>query len=288
MPDPLIPNDLTEDQLKWGYWFVTHKILLRRILAIILIVFSAATLGFSGYFFVVDYAAAPARDKMLKDMMTTGLNPNVTKSQAPKSLTTGNLQILSPQGKYDFLATVSNPNGNFAAHFTYRFSAAGFATDPEEGFVLPGEQKIVTKLGVASSVRPAGATFEILGVNWLRITAHNYPDWSGFAAGHLTLPITDISYTAAIDLGDGKQPIGRTSFTITNNTGYGYYGLKAHVFMYRGPVIVAANETTFSELRSSQSAAGEVTWFDDYGAVTQIKVVPEIDILDAAAYIKAN
>lgn len=286
MPNPLIPNDLSEDQLKWGYWFVTHKLQLRRILVIFLIVFSGLNIGYSIYNIVLDVMNGAERTRMLVELSSPSLNPAVTKAQSPKTLGVGNVQILVPQGRYDFIGTVSNSNKDFAARFSYRFVAGNVATAPETQFIMPGEQKFVVKLGVMSETRPSGAVLEITGVTWQRIDRHVYPDWQTYVTDHMNLPITDISYVPQIKLEGGKNAIGRTSFNIKNNTGYGYYGLRTLVLMYRGPAIVGVNSTVFSTLMPNQTASGEVTWYEDYGAVTQIKVLPEIDILKDTSFIR--
>jgi hypothetical protein len=288
MPDPLVPNDLSEEQLKWGYWFVTHKIMLRRILSVVLIVFSVATLGYSGYRLVLDVADAQNRLNQLANLAQWQLNHQVTAAQAPRPLSFSNAQVIVTQGKYDMIGTVVNPNQNFAARFTYRFTGGSFASDPLSEFILPGEQKLVAGLGIVSLTRPSNAALEIIGTTWVKIDRHAYADWTTFAAQHLNLPVSNILYTPSIELAPDKPPIGKTSFTITNNTGYGYYGIRALVVMYRGAAIAAVGLTTFDSLRPNEAAAGEVTWYEDYGAVTSIKVFPEIDILNDASYIRVQ
>jgi len=287
MSDPLVPNDLSEEQLKWGYWFVTHKIRLRRILAAVLIVFSAATLGYAGYGLFMDITGAQNRLDQLADLYQNRLNSQVAAAQAPKPLSYSNAQVIVTQGKYDLIGTVVNPNQNFAARFAYRFTGGSFASKGSTGFILPGEQKLVTELGVASAARPANATLEITATTWQRIDRHIYPDWKTFVAQHLNLPVTDIVYTPSIEIVAGKSAIGKTSFTISNGTGYGYYGIRALVVMYRGSAIAAVGVTTFESLPPNESRAGEVTWYEDYGAVTTIKVFPEVDILNDASYIRS-
>ena len=225
---------------------------------------------------------------MLKELAAWGLNPTVTADQAPKALSLSNAQIIATQGKYDLIGTIVNPNQYFAAHFTYRFAGGSLATTPVEEFILPGEQKFVTQLGTTSTTRPSNVSLEIVGTSWQRIDRHKYSDWSAFASQHLNLPITDIAYVPEIDLDSGKNPIGRTSFTIANDTGYGYYGVRALVVMYRGPAIVAVNSTTFDALPPNESQTGEITWYENYGAVTTIKVFPEVDILNDASYIRVQ
>jgi len=231
---------------------------------------------------------APAREAQLLDFVRSGLNPAVAAAQAPKPLALSNAQVLSTQGKYDFIGTVSNPNQYYAARFSFRFADGSFASDAADEFILPGEQKMVAQLGVASATRPSGAALELVSVSWERIDRHLYPDWKSFAAEHLNLPVTDIAYTPEIDLTGGKSAIGRTAFTITNDTGYGYHGVRALVVMSRGPAIVAIGTAVFDTLAPNEAQTGDVTWYEDYGAVTQIKVFPEVDILNNASYIRAN
>lgn len=288
MPETLIPEDLSEKQLKLGYWFVAHKVLLRRILETILIVASAAMLGYSGYGLVKDYLDAPARQQMMADLAKNLLNPLVHNAQTAKPLAVSNSQVLVSGGKYDFIGQVSNPNKDFIVHYSYRFVAGSFATAPKLGFILPVERKFIAELGVAAASRPSGAALEINDVAWERVNKHEIPDWASYASEHLNMPVKDIAYTPGIEIAAGKPKIGRTSFTLTNDTGYGYYGLRILVLMYRGPALVAVNATALPTIGPGESKPGEVTWYEDYGAITQIKVIPEIDITDQSVYIRTG
>lgn len=288
MPDALIPNDITEKQLKWGYWFVTHKLLLRRVLVVVLLLANAALFGFSGYAFVADLLNASLREAQLQSLVTNRLNPAVADAQAPQSLTSSNAQVLVSNGKYDFVVTVKNPNRYFSARFSYRFVAGSFATPPTVGFILPSEEKFVVTLGQAADARPSGAALEISNIVWQRIDRHAIPDWTVFSSQHLNFPITDISYTPGIEIAPGKPTIGRTTFTIANNTGYGYYDMRLLVLMYRGPALAAVNTTILPTFAPGETRNGDVTWYEDFGAISQIKVIPEIDITNDASFIRAQ
>jgi hypothetical protein len=287
MLDPLVPNDISEGQLKWGYWFVTHKLLLRKILVVVLIVLNAGFFGFSGYRFVLDLLDAPIRAQMIKSLTTNYLNPDLTASEAPRSLVASNVQVLVSTGKYDFVSTVKNVNQNYYAHFSYRFVAGDFATAGQQDFILPGEEKFLANLAVTATNRPAGATMEISNVSWQRVNKHIIADWPTFASQHLNFPVTDILYTPGIEIAVGKPLIGRTTFTISNNTGYGYYNVQALVLMYRGAALAAVNLATIPTLAPGETKTGGVTWYEDFGAISQIKVFPTVDITDDASYLRA-
>ncbi len=287
MPEELIPDNITEKQLNWGYWFVTHKILLKRILIVVLIALNAALVGFSGYGLVVDLLQGPERDAQLAELATPSQSQAWLAANAPKPLAISNTQVLAPQGKYDLVATVRNGNANYFAHFSYRFAAGDFATALSDGFILPGEEKLVVRLGEISAARPANAGLEISNIAWRRVDRHTIPDWSSFVAEHLDLPVTDVLYDPAVALPDGKT-IGKTTFTVTNRTGYGYYDVKMIVAMYRGATVAGVNSAVFPTLRPGETRQGEVTWYEDLGAVSKITVTPEIDITDDSVYLRAR
>ena len=287
MPEELIPNDITEKQLKWGYWFVTHKVMLKKILIVVLIVVNVGLIGYSAYAFIADLLQGPERAAQLSELAANGLNPDLVKANAPKPLEVSNVQVLAPQGKYDLVTTLKNDNLNYAAHFTYRFTGTDFATDPAQGFVLPDQEKFLVELGVASPSRPANADIEITDINWQRIDKHVIPDWNDFANQHLNLLVKNTLYDPAVTLPDGKT-IGKTTFDLTNDTGYGYYDVKAIVVMYRGAVIAGVNSTDFPTLAPGETKSGEVTWYEDFGAVSKIVVEPQIDILDNSVYLRAQ
>jgi hypothetical protein len=286
MPETLVPEDLSEKQLKWGYWFVTHKVLLRRILIVSLIALSAGLLGFSGYGLVSDILNASERERMMKELAANQLNRATTESAAPRPLSSGNVQALPSSGKFDFIAAVKNPNVRHYAHFSYRFVGGDFATPSRRGFILPGEEKLMIELGFASASRPGGATLEISEVNFDRVDRHSIADWGEYVHEHVNFPISDPAYEQGIEIAEGKPMIGRTSFKIRNATGYGYYDLRVLVLMYKGSAIAAVNSTAFPSFAPGETKEAEVTWYEDYGAISQIKVVPEIDITDQASYMR--
>lgn len=287
MPEDLTPNNISKEQLDVGYWFVTHKLLLKKILIIFLIVLNAGLIGFSGYGIILDVLRAGERDAQLAQLVNTGLDPSLLKANSAKPLEVSNTQVLVPQGKYDFVAKVKNNNLNYSAHFSYRFVAVDFSTAPTQGFILPKEEKFIMRLGEVSPTRPANVSLELIDIVWKRTDRHVIPDWDSYASQHLDLPITDTIYNPTVELPDGKT-IGKTTFTITNSTGFGYYDVKMTVIMYRGTAIAGVNSTVFSKLRPGESKSGEVTWYEDFGAISKIVVVPEIDILNDAVYLRAQ
>jgi hypothetical protein len=195
---------------------------------------------------------------------------------------------LATGGKYDLLATVKNPNSDYAARFSYRFVAGGWASPRAEGFILPDEEKFVAALAENSPARPIGASLEIIDTRWRRIDRHIIPDWKVYAAEHLNFKIEDAKYESGIELSAGKPAIGKASFLIINNTGYGYYDLGVLIVLYRGPAVVGVNRVTLSSLAPGESRRGEASWFDDVGTVTQIKIIPEADIVSDSTFLRQN
>jgi hypothetical protein len=276
---------VSEQSLQAGYWLVTHKPQLKKALIIFLIVADAALLGYSGWKFTLDLLNGQARTELYAQLAVSGADPALRKRSTAKPLVVTNVQTLAPSDKYDFVATVRNDNADFVARFKYRFASAGFASPVQPGFVFPGQEKFVASLGVASPSRPSNVALEITELVWSRIDRHKIPDWKKFSDNRLNLPFTDLSYNSDIDISTGKT-VGKTTFTITNRTGFGYHEVPLLVVMYRGSAIVGVNSTLVENLRPNESRQGEVTWFADFGAVTLIKIERDIDILDDSAYLR--
>lgn len=287
MPETLVPDDLSQTQLNRAYWFVTHKLGLKRALVIFLIVVSTVTLGFSGYGIVRDVMDAPLRQKEQAESMILRLNPDVSKNLAPQALTLGNTQILVPGGRYDFISEISNPNKDFYGHFMYRFITGDTATPKRSGFILPGETKFIVELGVAMENRPSAAELEISDLRWQRVNRHLIADWPTYAGSRLDFKVDNIAFNQSLELSVGKG-VGKTDFTVTNATGYGYYDVRMLVVMYRGPAIAGVNYTVIPQLFPGAVVNGEVTWYQDLGGISQIKVIPEVDITNPSAYLNAR
>jgi hypothetical protein len=282
MPDEV--QNMSDTQLEQAYWYVTHKVLLKKILIITLIVIDAALLLFAGYGLTNYYFLEAGKwDAAVRELAAANFNPEAHRALVPQPLNISAGQVIAGAKTQDFIAQVNNPNATLGATFTYRFHAGSDSTDSQHGFILPGEQKYVVTLGAKLASRPTGATLELTDLVWRRIDRHKIPDYAKFASDRLDIPITDVLFDPAFQV-DAATTVGRTTFSVSNNTGFTYYAARFLIIQFRGTVIGAVNTVTLADLKPRETRLAEVTWFDPLPAISKVQVVPDIDILDPVAY----
>ena len=163
-------EDLTEKQLKIGYWYLTHKAILNKYLVIFLIVLNIVLWGYSGYRWVMYYIETPSYEKMIAEMPKDLINwKDFHEKHQPQPLQVIETTAISlGKGKYDLVAKIENPNIHWMVEdFKYQFSLGGSLKETKESFVLPGEAKFLIDLGV----RGAGEANVIFkDIDWFRIS----------------------------------------------------------------------------------------------------------------------
>jgi len=282
------PTDFTEGQLKFATWYVSHKILLKKIFIGFLIFLCAIFWGFGLYGLINYYFIEGPSFNLAMRELSRGVDFSaINKALQPKGLELGTTTIFSSgKGRYDFVGKVFNSSSNWRAEFTYNFLVDGVARPEKSGFILPGEEKYVFDLGVSAEARPRSATLEIKNFKWQRIDAHEIPDYDAWQEDRLNFLVTDVKFTPAA-VGE-SIPISRASFMVRNATAFSFWDVGFEIFLYRGSSIASVNYVTLEEFRSGQNRSVEVSWFETLPSITQVKVVPEVNIFDSKAYMPVD
>jgi hypothetical protein len=253
----------------------------------IYIAVDAALIVYGGWgilkYLVID--AGARKQEQLQNSQSL-LNPAVHQANTPQPLALSGAQILANGAKFDLIALVRNQNPKHGASFTYRFVSGSEATQPQKGFILPGEEKYVATLGASFASRPSAVQLELMDVQWRPIDRHAIPDLAAFEKDRLTFTVTNPLFDPAVPV--DTKTVGKTTFTLTNATGYGYQAVRVLVVMYTGSAITAVNEATLVALQPGETRNAEVTWFDTLPAISKVEVLPEVDVLDDAVYLRAR
>jgi hypothetical protein len=294
------PENMSEKSLRYGYWFVTHKILLKRIGIIILVVLDAALVGWSGWGWISVYVLEAKSDEVTAlQNGTTMLGADIHAENTAAGLLVANASVFTASGKSDFAAEMKNPNKNFRADFTYHFSIGNQATADKRGFILPGDDKFLIDLGEKISAG-GSAALTITEIDWHKVDRHLIPDYAKFSADRLNFGITDAKFVPA---GGGSNPFagmvatptstpasggptGETTFTLTNNTGFGYKDLSFNILLMSGPELAAVNSTIISDVLPGETRQVELTWYESLPAISDTRVIPEVDIMNDGIYLR--
>ncbi|MFA5413120.1 MAG: hypothetical protein WC348_01070 [Patescibacteria group bacterium] len=282
------PTDFTESQLKVASWYVSHKILLKKIfigflISLCAIFWGLGLYGLINYYFIEGPSFNLAMRELSRGVDYSAINSAIQ----PKGIEIGTTTIFSSgKGRYDFSGKIFNSALNWRAEFTYNFLVDGVARPDKSGFILPGEEKYLFDLGVSAGTKPRQAVLEIKNLKWQRIDAHEISDYPAWQNDHLNFPITDVKFTPAAVA--ESIPISRASFTVRNATAFSFWDVGFEIFLYRGSSIASINYVTLEEFRSGQNRLVEVSWFETLPSITQVKVVPEVNIFDPKVFMPVD
>ena len=288
MPNfPSNPGDekLSEGGLKFGYWFVTHQLLLKKILAGVLIaaagvlwIYSAA--GFIDWAFV----SGPRERANLNTILQVKVSPEALQAIAARDIAFTEAEIFSSGvGRYDLLAQVLNSNEKWWAEFEYRFVGEGTEGGWKNGFVLPGDKKYIVDLGVERAFRPRNVRLETRNLKYHRIDTHAIPDYAKWRDEHFNMTIADKNFNPnAIH---NNKSIGALSFRAVNNSAYGYWSVGFYAMLYRGDQLVSINYLSVNNLLSGESRDLQIQFYEGLPSISKYEVVPEFNIFDESGYI---
>lgn len=285
-PPPETPENLTEKQLKFGYWFITHKFLLKRLAAVLLILLSASLYVFSLYYAIDYFFVRGVGERQALEELAQGVDyAKLHQARSPQELKFGSPLVFGgARDRYDLVVRVENRNKNFWASFNYKFRGAGFESLSAPGFLLPEDDKYLMQLAVPASSRPRSLRVEISNIRWQRISAHEISDPLSFTRDRVNFEIKDIKYEPAV--AREKVIISRAAFTVTNNTAFSFWRVDFPVLLMRGATPQAVNIVTAEQFRSGETRTLEVSWFESIPPVERVEVKPSVNIFDEGAYIK--
>lgn len=271
--------------LGFSYWFVSHKLAIKRIATALFFAFDIVLGAYLIYLLIVNIGIRQAEhDALIASFLGDGGLAKTAAGAAalaPASLQTGAIATIVSGAAADIVVPVANPNAKWGARFTYHFMVSGKATAPRAGFVLPGETRLLYDLNVEGGA--AVQSVEITDVAWVRDIDYQ----TTYEQRLRGIEFTGVEYIVPEELSIGEQlPISRVRFTVANKTAYSYRDARFTVVLLSGSATVGVNSVALDELRTGQSAAMEATWFGRLPRVTSVQIVPEINVLDQGAYLR--
>jgi len=129
-------------KLKIAYWFVSHKILIKRALFFITLLALLIPVGYGIYGFIMHYATLGQYNQMIASPGEP-INYQIfrIKNQAKPLIINSAHVIKTGAGKFDLIAEVENQNEKWLIpKITYKFIAGNFTSETFEDFVLPAEK----------------------------------------------------------------------------------------------------------------------------------------------------
>lgn len=289
MPEfqPSRDEQLTEQNLNLGYWWVTNKLRVRKATWIVLAVIDFGLIGYVAFGFADWFFGSGVQERAAIAQLTIPATDYAffRSQNAPRELSTDSVMVVaSRQGSYDALSRISNPNKLWWAEFDFHFETPAGKSAQQHGYVLPLSTQPLVALGQRSDAIPSGGSLVVENLVWRRVNQHvTRPDFATWSNVRQRIEVSDEVFVppAATD----TIPSSRVRFKVTNASAFGYYKVGFIVTLMSGSGIVGVNKVTISELRPGAIRDVEASWFSDLPSVSSIEIVPEVNIFDERNYI---
>lgn len=287
---PNAPNtgdeNLTEQQLRVSGWYLTHKFLLRKILAGIIIGIAGILWLYSLIFFVDWlFISGPKERQNLKTSLLIKTDPQAMAAAKAENLAFGEPRVYSGGvGKYDFLTEVKNSNDKWWAEFEYRFIGEGLEGQWRKTFLLPGDQKYAFDLGVDLDFRPLNVRMEMRELKYHRISPHRISNYEEWRNGRLNIEISDKLLDQSA-MRAGKN-VATLVFKAKNNSAYSFWSVRFYALLYRGEQLASVNYITLENFISGETREAQMSFYEGLPTITKFEILPEVNIFDEENYIK--
>ncbi len=282
-PTPPASKIPKAEESRLGFWITVHKIELRRggIFTLSLVGGALLVYGIVGLINYYGFELPRAR-RAEAELGRSSIPIEVLRSQAPKPLEVGSVQVFSTGSKRDALARITNPNARLVAEFDYAFGIGDAPGEVRRTFLLPGESRPVIGLGISGD-GSRNARLALTNLTWTRLRPHDVNDPKAFIDARIQFRVVSEDYQAALAL-DATQ-IARFTAKIANDSGFGYWRAGFIILLERAGQVVGVGETAIDRFASGEERTLEATWIPSPGAADKIEVIPVVHVFDASMFL---
>jgi hypothetical protein len=275
-------DQIYEKQLSTAYWFVTHKLLLKNILIVILIVLNIGLISFDLYLVINNLVLG---NKDYQALLTSLTNPNpdyvaLRQFRLPMDLQSGNIKTLVNTKGFDILADLENPNSKWAATFDYQFQIGEALTPIKSGFIFPSEKKTIFNLAIDNG--NLASQVILSNINWTKEI-----DFPALKDQKFKFDIGNVKFIPSAELGVGEKiSVNRVTFDVTNQSAYNFANVNFILFLNSSSQIVAVNQISSGNFSSGKTLNLESTFFQKLPRIDSVQVVPDVNILNPDVFLK--
>lgn len=267
-----MPESLSNDELKWGYWYFLHRQALRRVAVGLLAVVSFGLIAYSGWQLTDWLSGRKAEDEELRLLVSSSVNfADYHKRNAPLPLVVGTVTAVpNGVGTYDLIAQVKNPNlkwGVTSLPFVFVLDTVSVTAN---SYIMPLEEKYLVSVGVKLPRAPAQVRLEFAEIGWRRVDDAR------------ALPTA--SFTVKDERQEQVEGVGtQLRFTLTNTSPYSFWQVGVVVVLTNHGVPVAVGRQFIADVASGQDRPMEFIWSHLTASADQLVVKPEVNVFDSAS-----
>jgi len=268
-----------DEQKKWYYqlvyFFVAHQVFLKRLGAMLLILFNIFLWANVWTKFIAYTSSTPAYRQLLADL-TVPESPwaNYLKNSQPQELQIlGTYQIKTDKNSYDLVAKINNPNLQWQVRrLDYVFVVDGLPLTTMNTFVLPGQQKFLWHFAYLSDNYPGVVELKIENVQWQKFKDKDLLN----ALNNLVVEQENFI---------SERGNSELSLEIINNNNFGWWQTGWQVILYQGDYPEAVNYVSLEKFLAGQTRPLKVSWLEALSTPSRIEIIPDIDLLETNNYI---
>lgn len=274
---------MTDSDLAAASWWVKHRLGLRRFGYGSLIALSVLLWGYALWSYVDTYLISWPRESRIPKLIAQQAVPSdALRRTAPESLQPADVMAFeNTDARLDLMSSLSNPNDLWLAHVKFRFKLDDQATPSQEVAILPHSTRPLVELGWRGGGSPQ---LDVQEIRWERIPL---PAINGnyelFASQRQDFAVSEDPQYVSLGAGTGK-----TDFTFSNNSGYGFWNVQLYVTLLRQGIPLAVNKVDVRELKPNETRPISLQWYDNVSGIDQVEVTPYVNILDAASYLPSD
>lgn len=267
--------DSNDVNLRLQYWWVNHKLELRRWWVLVLLVLDAFLLIAATTMLLLAASGSAALTRHIPAEAQRARQPLQLTARPHAIAVNGEWGVRNENGNTDFLARLANLNAEwFAESVTVTFAVDG--NDLEETvntFLMPGEERYVFLKDQGPLAKGASVTARVSSTTWTR------PN-SLFAAQNTNFSVSGIVLTPlTLITGQGKEA-SRVTAEVSNDSIFGFWAVGVNVVVLRGDIPLAASTTTIRNFESFDQETITVQWLSRFPAGVRVVVEPYVNAFD--------
>ncbi|MFA6466286.1 MAG: hypothetical protein WCV71_00280 [Patescibacteria group bacterium] len=271
---------ISQKELERGYFFVTHRLLIKKIIFLLSIFILVVFYGFL-IFRSIKYFTGPSFSNLALEIQQNTFDfASYHNQRVPQNIILGQPEFISlGDRRYNIVALVENPNKDWAVKsIEYYFVSQGEPSPSKTTFINPGEKRLLTLTAYESNKAIRSPELVISKTEWYRVD-NSFPQ--------INIDITDITFQASSrETVDGvvSDLPARVLWRAYNDSVYNFWEVDWQVALYNSDKLVAINELKTKDFLALENRDLEAVWLTKLPRVTRAAVFPIINKLDSAIF----
>ena len=267
----IIQQDQVSDKdIERSLWYLNNKKKIKKIIIIVSIILISILYAFS-IFGLVKYLTE--KDVVI-DMTPINFDSYRASNKAQDLIISDRQIITRPDGKYDIVITLTNPNENIAVYdMNYKILLNDTPIASEKNaFIMPGKTKEIVELNIESDRAITKVDLSISDIRWKKVKTDDLKI--------ITNDIFEIK-DEKININSDDQSLRNwVEFKAKNVSPYNLKDVKFYALMYLGSQIVAVNEIEQSDFKSNEERTMQTSWYYSIPSYATLKIEYESNLLD--------